>query len=146
MATKVPAWPLTRSPVLDEFKGALQRRSKAIKHSVFDWTLEHLVIRVDECDYEGLWNYWELTRPTLSLTVWEDGDLTVKAREISAGRAIFALSFFAELGSLDCAALVATLEATTTQLCVRDSNEDAKSRILELWSPYGPYEVTFKPH
>lgn len=141
MSAKVPLFPLTRSPLLDEFKRALKRRSKAIKHAVFNWTLERKVDHIDGVDFESLVNSWSTTGPDVTLQVWEDGELWLYASELQGKQVTFELGFHATLGSVTCDALVDLLERTTLPLCIRDSSRLAKDAVLKLWSPLTPFDV-----
>jgi len=141
MGTKDPSWPITRSNLLDEFKRALRRRSKGIKHSVFAWSIERSTEQFDGLEYESLLSHWELTTGEMWLHLREDGLLWLGAREWSDGVYKFEFSFYAELGSASCDDLVRVLKASITPISIRESSDDAKDRVLALWERFGPFDV-----
>ncbi len=143
MASRVPFWPLTRSPLMEEFKSALIRRSKALKHQLFEWTCERMISEEDDRRLESLLVRMRTHRPELSIRLWEDGDLWFYARELRSRKIAFELSFHGRLGPNSCGDLVETLENTFTPAAIRADSNSAKKEILAQWEGFAPSDADY---
>jgi len=138
MTAKVPAWPLTSSPLLHAFKAAMQRRSKALRHQLSEWQCARATDEHEGRCIESLTVFMATCNCEFRVQLWHDGVLWFHVRELRAQRKVFELSFHGSMRSASPTELLQVIEASLVPGVVRASPQQAERELLRVWARFAP--------